>query len=75
MIAALYVEAGGSYYDLDGVEPWDEARDARLYPGPYPAVAHPPCQRWGKLWASARSRATMMGASPRRWHQSASGAA
>lgn len=50
-IAALYVETGGSYFDLPGVDPWDEARDARLYAGPYPAVAHPPCQRWGKLWA------------------------
>jgi hypothetical protein len=50
-IAALYVETGGSYYGLPGVDPWDERRDARLYPGPHPAVAHPPCQRWGKLWA------------------------
>ena len=48
-IAALYVEAGGCYYGLDGVDPWDEARDARLYAGPYAIVAHPPCQRWGKL--------------------------
>lgn len=50
-IAALYVETGGSYFGLDGVDPWDEPRDARLYTGPYPVVAHPPCQRWGKLWA------------------------
>ena len=51
MIAALYVQNGGCYFGLDGVDPWDEARDARLYPGPHPVVAHPPCQRWGKLWA------------------------
>ena len=51
MIAALYVETGGSYFGLEGVDPWDEARDARLYNGPWPVVAHPPCQRWGKLWA------------------------
>lgn len=50
-IAALYVETDGSYYGLPGVEPWDEARDARLYNGPHPVVCHPPCQRWGKLWA------------------------
>lgn len=50
-IAALYVQTGGCYWGLDGVEPWDEARDARLYAGPHPVVAHPPCQRWGKLWA------------------------
>jgi hypothetical protein len=51
MIAALYVQIGGSYYGIPGVDPWDEARDARLYAGPWPVVAHPPCQRWGKLWA------------------------
>ena len=51
MIAALYVESGGAYFGLPGVYPWDEARDARLYAGPHPVVAHPPCQRWGKLWA------------------------
>lgn len=50
-IAALYVETGGSYFGLPNVDAWDEARDARLYAGPHPVVAHPPCQRWGKLWA------------------------
>lgn len=49
-IAALYVKAGGSYYGLPGVDPWPEARDARRYAGPHPVVAHPPCQRWGKMW-------------------------
>lgn len=50
-VAALYVESGGCYFGLEGVDPWDEARDARKYEGPHPVVAHPPCQRWGKLWA------------------------
>ncbi len=50
-VAALYVETGGSYFGLPGIDPWDEARDARTYSGPHPVVAHPPCQRWGKLWA------------------------
>jgi hypothetical protein len=50
-IAALYVETGGAYFGLPGVDPWDERRDARQYSGPYSVVAHPPCQRWGKLWA------------------------
>jgi hypothetical protein len=51
MIAALYVARGGSYFNVPGVDPWDEARDARLYTGPWPVVAHPPCQRWGKFYA------------------------
>jgi hypothetical protein len=49
MIAALYVEKDGAYFGLDDVEPWDEERDARLYAGPWPVVAHPPCSRWGQL--------------------------
>lgn len=49
MIAALYVETGGVYYGLPDVDPWDEARDARLYDGPYPVIAHPPCARWCQL--------------------------
>lgn len=50
MIAALYVDSKrGPYPQIDGVECWDEARDARLYQGPYPVVAHPPCARWCRL--------------------------
>lgn len=50
MIAALFVEPDGVYANQPGVDCWDEARDARLYPGPHPVVAHPPCQRWGRFW-------------------------
>lgn len=50
MIAALYVEAGGAYFGLPDVDPWDIDRDARTYAGPHPVVAHPPCQRWGRFW-------------------------
>lgn len=50
MIAALYVETGGCYYGLPDVEPWDKAHDARNYRGPFPVVAHPPCERWGRFW-------------------------
>jgi hypothetical protein len=46
VIAALYVETDGAYYGLPDVDPWDEARDARNYAGPWPVVAHPPCARW-----------------------------
>ena len=53
MIAALFVETGGAYFGLPGVDPWDEARDARKYAGPWPVVAHPPCQRWGRYWHGA----------------------
>lgn len=49
VIAALYVATGGCYYGLDGVDPWDIERDARKYDGPWPVVAHPPCQLWTNL--------------------------
>jgi hypothetical protein len=49
VIAALYVEKDGCYFNLPGVDPWDEDRDARTYGGPWPVVAHPPCQRWGRF--------------------------
>ena len=55
-VAALYVETGGCYFGLDGVDPWDEARDARLYAGPHPVVAHPPCDRWHMLSAVNNKR-------------------
>lgn len=46
MIAALFVQTNGAYFGLPDVDPWDEMRDARLYRGPRPVVAHPPCQLW-----------------------------
>lgn len=48
MIAALFIDERGPYVGLDGVDAWGETRDARLYAGPHPVVAHPPCERWGR---------------------------
>jgi hypothetical protein len=55
MIAALFVQSGGCYFNLPDVDPWDEARDARLYAGPHLVVAHPPCERWGRYWSGGPS--------------------
>lgn len=49
MVAALYVDPRGIYAGLPDVEVWDEARDARLYDGPWPVVAHPPCKLWSLM--------------------------
>lgn len=59
-IAALYIDPRGPYPKLcDWTRPaspsnarvacWDATRDARLYAGPWPVVAHPPCGPWSGL--------------------------
>ena len=54
-VAALFVETGGVYFGLEGVEAYDEKRDAMKYVGPHPAVLHPPCERWGRYWSGGPS--------------------
>lgn len=46
-VAAIFVQEKGCYAGLVNVDAWPELRDARRYTGPFPVVAHPPCQLWG----------------------------
>lgn len=55
-VAALYVLPDGPYAGREDVDLWDEKRDARLYGGPYPVVAHPPCSRWCRLAGLVEAR-------------------
>lgn len=55
-IAALFVDADGIYANRPGVECWPKERDARTYAGPWPVVAHPPCERWGHFARSIWGR-------------------
>lgn len=56
MIAALFVQRGGAYFGLPDIDPWDEQRDARLYQGTAPVLAHPPCARWCRLAGLVQAR-------------------
>lgn len=48
-VAVLYARSNSIYNTIDGVDVWDKKRDARLYRGNYPVIAHPPCGQWGRL--------------------------
>ena len=52
----MFVSGTGPYANLPDVEIWDETRDARLYQGPYPVIAHPPCSRWCRLAGLVEAR-------------------
>lgn len=55
-VAALFVRADSCYKQMEGVDCWDIERDARMWPGGCPVVAHPPCRAWGRLRHMANPR-------------------
>lgn len=56
LVAALFVQADGCYVNDARIDAWPESRDARLYAGDLPVIAHPPCQRWGALGRASFAR-------------------
>ncbi|MHB1430393.1 MAG: hypothetical protein ACYCVW_17050 [Rhodocyclaceae bacterium] len=53
-VAVLFARSDSNYKSIDGVDVWDEARDARKWKGGAPAIAHPPCRGWGKMYYFAK---------------------
>ena len=56
MIAVLFARADSVYKTLPDCDVWDAERDARLWPGGNPCIAHPPCRAWGQLRHMAKPR-------------------
>jgi hypothetical protein len=54
-VAALFVEEFGPYSGHCFIEIWFKEKDARKYEGPWPVIAHPPCERWGRYWSGGPS--------------------
>lgn len=45
-VAVLCVARNSIYKTMEGVEVYDDIRDARTFTGGMPIVAHPPCRSW-----------------------------
>lgn len=56
MVSVLFARQRSVYKDL-GCDVWDADRDARLYLGSGPIIAHPPCRAWGRYAAKAKASA------------------
>ncbi len=59
MIAALFVETNGVYFNHPEIIPYDLERDAKTFNYAehfmLPVIAHPPCERWGRYWSGGPS--------------------
>ena len=53
-VSALFVREDSIYKQILGVDAWDANRDARLFKGPGPIIAHPPCRQWASLRHKAK---------------------
>ena len=49
MVTILCVDKNSNYKKVEGINYYDEDRDAFNYVGDGPVIAHPPCAQWSKL--------------------------
>jgi hypothetical protein len=72
-IAALFCRHNSVYKSMSSVDVWDAKRDARLWPGGMPCIAHPPCAQWGDFAHFSRDVPALKALAPlaiefvRRW--------
>ena len=55
-VAVLFARSDSNYKTIPECDVWDIDRDARLWSGGCPVVAHPPCRAWGRLRQFAKPR-------------------
>lgn len=60
-VAVLFARADSVYKSIPGCDVWDIDRNARMWPGGSPIVAHPPCRAWGRLRHFAKPRSDEKG--------------
>jgi hypothetical protein len=54
VITVLFARRDSIYKSIPGVDVWDVDRNATMWPGGGPVVAHPPCRSWSRLRAFAK---------------------
>jgi hypothetical protein len=56
MVSVLFCRADSAYKGDNRFDVWDAQRDALLFTGNNPVIAHPPCRAWGILSHMAKPR-------------------
>lgn len=54
MISILCVARKSNYFNIPDLDLWTEERNAYLFNGNNPIIAHPPCAQWSKMRAFSR---------------------
>jgi hypothetical protein len=68
-VTVLYVDEKSLYKSDSRFDCWDLYRDARLYTGKAPIIAHPPCRLFSKLHGLSTAASTKMDLAYRSiWH-------
>lgn len=53
-IAVLCAHRKSHYFQIPGLDVYDEVRDCRTFTGTAPVICHPPCAQWSRLRGLSR---------------------